>query len=536
VSALRAIMSIPSVSELNILKVKGAFDCYTQTSYNKVRAAVTCIDTFNDTELWLLSFSNYLLSDNRNFKEVDFSPYYAIPTSKVQASSFEDFLNLLDTFITKRITPKLEKPLIEFLQGCTTEIRDYYELLMTKAKEAKNMFINKDIRSLITKLKPEDIYGNREEEWGNLSLPLMVTTAPPDLPLCMVYRSLKVTRAALFRPSKRDKGQYVREPLKGWMNQDSKTISTKDFVLLGVADIAGKKFYPLDYFTSVKAYGLFTKNSRKCPPYPERLAGLEHFLSNNYLRQIQRLPKRCCTEQSQIANAVAIVMQDSPLSTVLVCDGKSRLIQTETTELHGVIGSYWTSDSGTALGFQVWHMGRLLNCSYRFAGEDHALLFNPQLVLGKCVSFYLFDYNETHSGTVKEILVDQRPFKPTPYTFSDGSSCYIECCAFSTSTTSPYSHSGVSDSSLKNFFYMFRTYGTDVWLKPSLYMQRRREKHRWTPELFNKLEIVFRGYYVVANEEGEVMFRTDEKAMQIYQERMNNPEYNRVHLRGKKVE
>jgi len=529
-------MSIPSVSETNILKVKGAFDCYTQTSYNKVRAALACIDTFNDTELWLLSFSNYLLSDNRNFKEVDFSPYYAIPTCRTQVSSFEDFLNLLDTFVSKRITPKREKPLIEFLQGCTSEIRDYYELLMTKAKEAKNMFANKDIRGLITKLKPEDIYGNREVSWGNLSLPLMVTTAPPDLPLCMVYRSLKVTRAALFRPSKRDKGQYVREPLKGWMNQDSKTISTKDFVLLGVADIAGKKFYPLDYFTSVKAYGMFTKNSRKCPPYPERLAGLEHFLATNYVRQIQRLPKQCCTEHTQIANAAAAVMQDSPYNSVLICDGKSRLAQTGTTELHGIIGSYWQSDSGTALGFQVWHMGRLLNCSYSFAGEAHALLFNPQLVLGKCVSFYLFDYNEAASGTIKEILREQKPFKPTPHTFSDGSSCYIECCAFSTSTTSPYSHSGISDSSLKNFFYMFRTYGTDVWLKPSLYMQRRREKHRWTPELLNRLEIVFRGYYVVANEEGEVMFRTDEKAMQIYQERMSNPEYNRVHLRGKKVE
>lgn len=519
-------MSIPSVSNSNILKVMGALDAYAQAPHAKVRAALSHLDAFDPTERWLLSFTHLLLM-GKNFPGLLFSPYYPIPACAEQISSFADFLALLDFYKTKRVTPRNERRLIEFLRGCTREIRDYYEILMTKPRDAVNMVSRKEIRGCLDRVWAEDIYGNREESWNGLVFPLLISTAPSGLPLGMIYRVGQRVQSALFIPKPRSASMYTKESLPKWLDQDSKTIHTGDFLLLGLVDAEGKRFYPVDYFDSIKEYTRYRKDNAKYLPYRERVRKLEHFLSVNYLRQIQKLPLRCCENMAQVANAVAAVLQGSPHTDVLLCDSKGKLLQTATTEISGIIGGYWRGENGEALGVTVWHMGRELRCSFSFEGEEHALLYNPQLITGKYARVLLFDQGGETVGAVQEIEFERKPFKLLPHTFPDGAEGYIECCAFSTNPRGPYSHNGISDSSLKNFAYMLNTYGPDVWIKPSLYMRRRREKHQWSPRLLNRLEVVFRGYYVVANEAGEAMFKSDEKALQIYQERLQVPEFTR---------
>ena len=518
---------IPSVSSADIVRVKGAFDCYTSTVYTKGAAAVAYISTFNDTELWLLSFAHFMIT--KHSKAIDFSPYYAIPTGSTQVSTFEDFLQIVRRYMVKSVTAKNEKPLIQFLRGCTAEIRDFYEMLMSKPKEACNMISRKEVRDYtnLNKIYPEDVYGYREEKWDDLTFPLLITTAPPALPMAIIYKEGKTTRVATYMERSSRIDTLRKTSLHRWLYLDEKTVHTSSYLLIGLLDEGGKKFYPLDFYNSVKEYSTFRKKDKGVVPYATRFKNLENFLATNYLRQIQKMPAYLVTDAMQIADTVATVLKGSPFKTVTVCDGKSKLVQTTTKEVFGVIGDFWKEANGTVRGFKVWHSGRAVNCSFDFSGESQALLFNPQLVIGKVADFFLFEQHGEAAGFIKEIHVTRKGFKPTPYTFNDGEVGYIECCAFSTGTKA-HSHQGVCDSSIKNFFYMFKTYGTDVWIKPSTYLSRRREAHGWRHQFLNRLEVVFRGYYVVANEQGEVMFRTDEKAMQIYQERLLVPAYNRT--------
>lgn len=495
---------IPTITDTNVFNVKRAFDIYTETPLTKTRATTAYLDTLSPTELWLLSFVYYIKERNKRWLGVDFSLYYSVPVCKKQTSTFRDFLTLLSVYSLKRITAANEKELVLFLAGCTRELQEFYEILMSKTSTA--LFNSKEIRGYLdlSAVKAEEIYGSG----------VLVTTVPSPLPMGLIRQELGKKSVVTSRLTPKRGGGFSRKALTGTFKLDAKMIHTTEYVLLGLLDEEKEQFYPIDYFDSYKEYVKFSERHKSTVPYEKRLAKLNSFLDKNYLRQIQKVPKVYCIAGSHIANVAAEVLRDSPHSTVVICDGKEGVRFKQTLELQGVTDSLWLGDAGEVIGLKVWNMGRLINCTFDFSGDNHALIYNPQLLLKKYVRFHLFSDGE-EAGAVKEILFDKKLFMEEKYSFKDGTVGHIECCVFCLQDHRKYAHNGLCDSTLKCWFSSMSAYGVDKWFPVSYAIRHRRKSMGWRPEFFNNVIAVFRGYKVVVDGD-RMMFQTDAESKAIY--------------------
>lgn len=520
-------MAIPKINDDCLRKVKGVFDLHASTVYAKTEAVTAYLDTFSEVELWLFTFVYYVLIWNRRWKGVDFSAYYLLPCSKKQLSTFEDFLSLLAQYQLKTVNHTNERELVQFLLGCTSEIRDCYEIIMSRTRDSENLFMKKEIRSYLnlSDIRPEDVYGDSSflnRDWKHLTYPLMVTTVPTaNLAVGVIHQGQETFSIRMYEPKSHNGYTYKKTPIPAkWLHLDRPAIHTSTYLLVGMIDVEAGHFYPIDFFNDAREYSYAQKNSKKSTPYRQRLANLDKFLSVNYLRQIKRLPKEYCISSSEVATAVGRALVGSPHKTVLFCDNRNRRVFADTFELEGVISDYWLNEIGEAQGFKVWNNGREVLCSFDFTGDNHALLYNPKLVIAKYVKFFMFQYEEFEAGAATEILFDKPLYWSKKYTFRDGTEGYVECCPFCLRDDTEHVHNGICYNTLKNWYSMLGSRGADTWFTPTQKVLKRRAEKHWRPEFLNNIVAVFKGYRVVADEQGRIMFKTDAEAAKIYEWRV----------------
>lgn len=506
---------IPKISNDHIQRVSRCMETFRDAYYARA-ASAPLLDALGAEEIWLLSFIDYLLFSCRLFRKFEGSPYYPVPTAKEQRSSFDDFLGLLRFYRRKRITPKNERRLIVFLTGCTPQYRDFYFGLLTH--QAEWIRFMKKMRDYgdPSLIHPEDIFGGGESTtrtpFGELAYPLMVTTVPArGLPTGIIQRD--GGRIVTYRFQA---GKKVR--LKEWMKFDAKFITAHSFLMVGLIDEANDRFYPLDYYEDVRQYRDQVRKGRGAPPYRLRLGRLEEFLSHNFLRKVQKVPKEYLSSDADVEGAVRRVLVGSPHTTLFFLDGAGKSHTLEAIPVKGIIGEIWEEER-VARGFTVWHNTYPVRCSYDFSGTHNALLFRPEVLVGRVVTLWLFVFDTFRSGSVKEILFEERPFCSAEIDLPNGISGRIEKCAYCAKDGTQVAHKyrGICVNTNCNWQSLFGRYGPDRWIVPGKTLAERRAATGWDPVMLNNVGFTYKGYRIVCREEdGALMFRSDPQTMKNY--------------------
>lgn len=523
---------IPSISNDNVAKVAEVFSTFDATAWRKAEAVLPLLLTLSTSERWLLSFVSYLLSHNKMWQKIDESHYYFLPTSQEQQSTFDDFVILLRTYGSKKITHKNEGMLVKFLIGCSSQFKDFYVSLMAQPNWLRNVFMSKEVREFIDidSVTIEDIYPKPtllSNGLHILSYPLIVTAIPTtNLEPALLYRSSNSLKICSFRYTNMltKKVKKTRIPAS-WLSLDRTMLHYESFVLLGMIDIEAGHFYPLDFFNGLKEHSK-ARHKKPSYSYEERLEQLRKFLDTHFLRQIKSIPKKLCFTEEQVMKHSTVALSTG-LTTVLMADSRNRTYYIDSTEKEGVIGGIWIED-GEAKGFEVWNNLSPQHCTFDFSGANNALLYRPDIVIGKHVKFYSFSFKNHIAGTVKEILWDKLPYRKTPITLSDGSKGWIERCPICLRDDTPQWAEGVCRSTFMGWATMLGSRGKDKWFSLSRKILKRREALQWDMSCVNKINIFYKGFKVIANELGHIMFVEDAQAKEAHIEALKRHKMTEV--------
>lgn len=470
----------------------------------------------SEAEKWLLALLCYLNS-SRMFTSISRDPYLMFEPAVEQASSLTDFLKVLKAVHSK----SYDKELIQFMLGCTEKVQEFYWLCLEQPRFLNNIAKLEVVRDVIADIDitTEELMGDFtfiSSGWSHITFPLVLTAVPdPTLNTAVIYRVAHTSwfRIVKYEPRrfKKPKAVHVRYT---WLT-DRKFIHTSEFVIMGKIDEVNNKFYPFDFFQTVADYRTW-RRGKGGKPHKDRVEDLNYFLKTNFVRQIQRVPLVYAhTSHNMEAKISQLLREASSNSKVMACDGKLRTYCLDTVERDGVIGGIW-QEVGEVKGFIVWHQAQKVHVGYDFPGNDEALIFHPKVAIGKLCKFTYFEYDGYRVGGLKEILWDVKPYKGRWIEFTDGERGYIERCPFCMLQEHHYSY-GCCRGTIKNFTGMFVVHGPDTWFDVTPKIKRRRALYGWTPEFLNRCDVRWKQYRVVANEEGQVMFQSDERYALDYQ-------------------
>jgi len=521
-------MRFPTVNEDTLVKMATILSMSAVSGYDNKQKTIAALAQADETELWLLSFIRYLLGST-TYKGIDMNPYLMFPCSEKQTVFFPDFVKLLNTALRAKVLNKAnEKYLIQFLLGCTEEVRQFYWLCLEQPKWLAELFRINEVREYATvlELTGEDLHGETtflSYGWIHIKFPLALTSIPDvKLPNGVIYRGGKYRyfKVASYVPTKvGSPKRFKLRHLKYYWLKDHKNIHTPEFVLLGKIDVEGGKFYPYDYFNTSTEFAWFRRGKPR-KPYQERIAELTVFMQTNFLKNIERSPVIYCDTSHNIEARLSEVLRGAKYNNIVAYDGRmNHVYALPTVPREGAIGDLWT-ECGEVRGFIVWYQGSKVHAGYEFTGYDQAILYNPKVIKGTLVKFSYFEYADYKVGAVTEILWDKPKYRRLPLKFSNGEVGYVERCPMCLQQIK-HRRNGVCYSTIKNFGHFFARHGPDVWFTPSVFIQKRREEHGYDFEFVNKVDLKYKGHRFVANDKGEFMFQSDEEYMYEYQHYVN---------------
>lgn len=512
---------IPIVTREDISQVLRVLEVFQDTHYGKWAAVKPLVEQLSASGSWLMSFALYVSATGRIWKGVQEDKYFAIPAASNPTATFKEFVELLRFYGGRKVTHKNERELISFLSRCSQDEHDFYLGILSRERFFY-VFENRDLRANFNfmPINTEEIYGSPsllKEGWFAVTYPLVVSTVPSsNLQLAALSRLGNNWSFKFLTPNYKSNRTYnkVKIPLS-FLGQDRKFIHTDSFVLFGLVDEANTAFYPLDYFDGLRDYSRHHKKPKV--PFEQRLENLEKFLSTSFLKVIKKVPKAYCRDSSYVERAVGEVLQNTDNSTVVFCDATGRMHYVQATTREGVIGGVHTNSTTGVYGLKVWSNAVCENMSFDFSGENNALLYHPKVILGKHCIFKRFEFKDFSVGAVTEILWDKKPYYPA-VEMADGSKGYLERCPFCLrDDTHHFDYAGVCKNTYNNWRTMFGANGPEVWFTPSKKILKRREQLGWAPSAINNVVIAFRGHRLVANEEGQLLFRLDPELLAKYQ-------------------
>lgn len=509
-------MHIPDPTEQNLITIVDLLSRFGEGRGEEryVELAFT-LQSLTEVERWMLSFLCFM-SSSAMFPSISRDPYLMFEPTKVNQSSFMDFVILLKALRAK----KYDKELIQFMLSCSEGCQEFYWLCLEQPWVVKSASKLEVVRDVIAEhdIVTEELLGDFtfiHEGWLNVTFPLVLTAVPSTaLNTATIHRiafsgfvQIREYVPRMYRKPKVEHIPYY------WLT-DKKQIHTQEFVLVGKIDRKGGKFYPYDYFQTAAEYALWRRKG-KGKPYHERIDDLNHFLRTNYVRQIQRVPLVFTATSHNMEVKISQLLRLAEHDKVMACDGKLRTYCLETTEQEGVIGDIWT-DVGEVKGFIVWHQAHKVHVGYDFPGNDEALLFHPKEVIGKHCRFNYFEYSGYKVGGLREILWDKPVYKPLPTRFTDGEEGYIERCPVCLKQTKHFSQ-GCCEGTMKNLVYHYAKWGSDTWWDVMPQIKLRRKELGWTPEFLNRCDVRYKGHRLIAGEDGRLMFQSDEHYQLEYQ-------------------
>lgn len=487
-------------------------DGYARGRKNRVREDLPKLS--NEAKEFL-AFLHHFFSSNRMWKTLEPDQYVAVlPARQNSMVVVEEFVELLRYYGARRPAEHNEKVLIRFLNKLTRSVQNFFLEVLARNKVYAEIFHITEVREELAQypIDADALYSGtsmlKTEHGGVLQYPVVSVAVPagPLVPV-LLYKDLDRIRLRIL-PTKHypNTSGYERNIPRKWLGVDAYNIQDAKVVLYGLADIAGHSFYPLDYFSDLKEYKRYQKDTLK--GINERQLRLTTFLERNYLVCIKRTTRTVCHSDKEVPLAIGRVLKGSG-QVVHFCDfrHKHHHVVPETRE--GVIGGIWKRGE-VSVGFEVWSNARMIPAYFDFTGVNNGLLYNPRAVRYRHAMFHLFEVDGLQAAAVSEIQWERRPYKKTPVILSDGSIGYLERCPYCLQQTSRPHASGLCDWTVANFRYTLGAKGVDTWFKvPKGLLARRAEKH-FEPEVFERLIIGYKHYRLECNKEtGEMMFRYD---------------------------
>lgn len=510
-------MHIPDPTEESIIKVYDALAEFGEgRGEERYRKFSEYLLLSSEVEKWLVVFL-CRMNTTPMFRPMSRDPYLMFEPAKEQTSSFLDFLQVLKAIRSK----SYDKALIQFMLGCTEKVQEFYWLCLEQPPVVTTMARMEVVRELVadTDIATEDLLGDFTfvtAGWMHITFPLVLTAVPdPTLVTAIIYRVAvsgwyKIIKY-IPRPFRKPKATHLHYT---WF-KDRKFIHTPEFVILGKIDEVNNKFYPFDFFNTAADYQKW-RRGKGGKPHKDRIEDLNHFLKTNFVRQVQRVPLIYAhTSHNMEVNISRLLREAAEHSKVMACDGKLRTYCLDTVEREGVIGGLWV-EVGEVKGFIVWYSGCKVHVGYDFQGNDEALIFCPEVVIGKLCKFSYFEYSGYKVGGLREILWDKPMYKPNPIKFSDGEVGWLERCPHCLNQSKNYSY-GCCENSINSLPMLLATNGPDTWFKVPKKILKRRQELGWHPDFLNKCGVRYRGYRFISNDQDQFMFQSDENYQIEYQ-------------------
>lgn len=450
---------------------------------------------------WLLTFACWFCLLNFRFKAIDDSRYHSVPELEESEATFEGFLEVVRFFNRKTVSRTREVELIKFLKMTGKIDREFYLSLVAKSF-TKGLPVMEIQTSLdLGVVNTFEIYKAPEAlqtSFAALNYPVAISAVmAPDMNLGVVAKGARAWSLS-WAPDK-------LVPVKPLLPIDMQYVGTPQFALVGYAakSPATKQtvFHPVDYFDTLKEMAQAFKG-KPSTPFPERIEKLRGFQNNNLLTQITPNYVGLAFQEEDVLGEVVKVMAQSDCEWLTLTDqntmrtGEAHVVEVRVT--HGIIERFW-HEEGKAKGFLVWFNGDLFRVSYSFAGRDNALLNSIKPIKGRLLEFLYLKVGGHKVGVGRRVLWDKKPWRRYRL---HGKPTRVEKCTLCGGTRSPSHGSGICSICDKTMRYYFRTYGVDNWIKPSGVMQRKRRKSSWEPEMLEAVPYHYKGYRVLAREDG----------------------------------
>ena len=475
----------------------------------KKKKFLEVVAKLSEEELWLMSFSCWFCIFNPRFISIDESKYYIFPEKETCEATFLDFIEVIQFYNRKKVTPSREGLLASFLMTCDRSAKDFYLSLLSKnyIKGLPLVEVQEVLR--LDSISSHDIYGHMRElqtSFSDLKFPVAIVGIPsPDLPLCLHSREPHTTL------SKVQQGD-------GWVNSeshlpvDSVYIKTPRYTLAGyVSTTENPKrsfFHPIDFFEARKEYIKYLKGE-EVTPFADRIVALRNFQKDNLLTQVSTGYIGFAHAPGEILPEVVAVMQENPNSYVVLVDkntaatGNAHTVKVRIAR--GIIHDFW-AENGAAKGYQLWFNGELFNCPFSFTGKNNSLLNNITPVKDKLFAFYYLKIGKTKIGVGQEILWGVKPWRAKRLRFSE---MRIEKCALCGDSKAVHARRGICHTCECQLYTLFRHHGPNAWIQPAAITKRKRDEGCWESSLLNNVQYSHKGCLLVAREDGSWMFRED---------------------------
>lgn len=460
----------------------------------------SAIENSTDGENKALAFFCWFCIFNNRFKAIDASRYNYIPVSTSNEAGFSDFLSIIRTLESKRITLKNEAGLANFISKCGATHRKFYMSILSK--DFIKVYPMTEVQTLlpIDKINMNMVYGNIAElelPLSSLKFPVAIRSIPEGASSMFVlskegaYDSIKIKEGEELTPI----------PLTAEVKLDLTFTSTPKFTVVGY--IYKSWLFPFDFFNSFKEY---TKIEHSTLSYPERVKELNRHLDRSMPVCMDGSKVSIVEDEHGIRNALINSIGNSGSSTVLITDENSsttgQALKIDCRIANGVIEDLWSQED-KILGFTVWFNGSIHNCAYEFTGKERALLNNVSSLKNRVVSFYYVKVGIYSYLIGKEVLWHQGRWRTTRLR---GTYIWIDKCALCGDTKWKHVNHGFCKSCEANLPYYFTKYGTDTWILPSSQMTAKRKASSWEPSLLNAVKYMHKGTLIEANETGAWRF------------------------------
>lgn len=479
-------------------------------------------EQLGERESYLLSFIRFFRgTDNAKWRRIDESVWWAVPPAPYQKATFGDFINVIRFYQRKKITVDNEKLLVQFLTGCTEYYQEFYLAIITKATWMNQLFSYAVLGAIVDvrKIKPEAIFGKPVPltmTFGELAFPLCVMPCPPkDMSLCVISKVKTGNVLHVYKlPYKKGDKPFTTVGKKG-----THLFAMESFAVVGYYDEERGKVYGFDLHRSLGSYRVWSRSGKSVFDYPERIQRLKLLTERSLQSILVDSPRELAIDTLELVTAVGSALKRSDSGFILLTREYDTPIRYQAVKCKGLIDSIWTED-GVAKGLRVWHNARVLTCQFDFSGKYNALLFNSESIRGRVVDMYLFDDSSITAAAVHSVNLEEKPYTTEDIEFSDGTKGLIEKCIYCARSNIEHKARGVCNNTWMNWCRIFGSNGPDNWFSPTPTVRERRRATGWSPDLVNKVRYSYKGYVIVANEQGQLMFKSDPEEMAAYKEQI----------------
>lgn len=480
------------------------------------RSRIKAILPLSSEAIWLFNFISWFAMRRNKIEILDPSECFFLPKTKIQEATFVEFLSIA-------LHKHKKSQLYSFFSRCTDKYRDFYLKVYTR-------FYYKNVPAKVfreyadlTLIDIVDIYTGG---LNKLNYPVGVFAVPTteEYSTCVFYRkfgedqkdtSFYFSKLRSRPSSKLETGINFTRTYSKLFAKDRKFITQSEFVLVGLYGKTSGKFLPYDYFDTVDDYSLF-KKTKKGKPYSERVNDLRRFFTSNIVFNIQEVPISVACNEYELTGAIfntSSVQTDA--CEIKLSTGFIETFKITQQLLEGVVSEIW--GDGTIRGFEMFHNLKRYKVSLADSVKNSSYVANFSLIQGRLALFHKLTIGTTEVCVFKEILWDKKPYRTIPLVLSSGESVWVEKCTVCGSQTHMHVKNGVCHSTLQALAYFIKKYGVDTWFTFGERLIKKRKDSGWEPDMFRE-PFPYKGYLLVGDAQGRLMFKSDEATMEKYKE------------------